>query len=116
MASKKRASRLAQKAYFQEKLNQRLSFLADKGLEPEKMAKDADVRKIRAEIRATEARLSVISNLEKKAEEMARTKAEKMAGPKKKKEKKREKPEETAAMSKRQQKKKKKMESKPQNS
>lgn len=116
MASKSKASRLAQKAYWEEKLNERLSLLGDRRLEPGKIAKDTGVRKIRAQMRETEARLKVISDLGRKAEEMARTKAEKMAGPKKEKGKKKGEPEETAIVSKRQQKKKKKVESKAEES
>jgi len=112
MASKSKASRLEQKAYWEEKLNKRVSFLTEKGLEPGKIAKDTGVKKIRAQMRETEARLKVISDLARKAEEMARIKAEKMAEPKKGKGKEEKEPKDVPAASKRQQKKKKKKESK----
>ena len=112
MASKSKASRLEQKAYWEEKLNKRLSLLGERGLEPGKMAKDTGVRKIRAQMRETETRLKVISDLERKADEMERTRAEKMAGPKKERGKKEVEPEEAAVTSKRQEKKRKKMEGK----
>jgi len=112
MASKSKASRLEQKAFLEEKLDKRLSFLSEKGIEPGKIAKDTNVKKIRAQMRETEARLKVISALERKAEEMARIKAEKMAEPKKEKGKKEKEPKDGSAVSKRQQKKKKKKEGK----
>jgi hypothetical protein len=110
MASKSKTSRLEQKAYLEEKLDKRLSFLSEKGIEPGKISKDTGVKKIRAQMRETEGRLKVISDLELKVEEMARIKAEKMAAPKKEKEKKGS--DDAPAVSKRQKKKKKKSETK----
>jgi len=88
MASKDKQVRLDQKSYLEEKLNQRLTVLAGKGLLPERIAKDVIVRKIRAKMRKAEGRLKVIAKLEKKTEEKARIKVEKMALPKKEKKKK----------------------------
>ncbi len=110
MASKSKTSRLEQKAYLEEKLDKRLSFLSEKGIEPGKISKDTGVKKIRAQMRETEGRLKVISDMERKAEEMTRIKAEKMAAPKKEKGKKVS--DEVPAASKRQKKKKKKLETK----
>ena len=110
MASKEKVARLEQKVYWEEKLNQRLSLLADKGSEPEKIAKDTTVKKLRAKMRETDKRLRVIEGKEKKLEEMAKIKTEKLATPKK--EKKGKLSEEKTGESKRQQKKKKKKESK----
>jgi hypothetical protein len=110
MASKSKISRLEQKAYLEEKLDKRLSFLSEKGIEPGKISKDTGVKKIRAQMRETEGRLKVISDMERKVEEMASIKAEKMAAPKKEKEKKVS--DEVSAVSKRQKKKKKKSETK----
>jgi hypothetical protein len=110
MGSRSKASRLDQKAYWKEKLDERLLLLADRGLEPEKMARDGGVRKIRAEIRKAGARLKVISDSEQKTEDMARSKAEKVARPKKEKGKGAE--EGGSVVSKRQQKKMKKIEGK----
>lgn len=109
MASKEKATRLEQRVYWEEKLNQRLSLLADKGAESEKIAKDTTVKKLRAKVRETNKRLRVIEGKEKKLEEMAKIKAEKLATPKK--EKKTKISEEKPAESKRQKKKKKKKES-----
>ncbi len=82
MGSSSKANRLDQKAYWKRKLNERLSLLAERGLEPEKIARDAGLRKIRAEIRKAGARLRVISDWEKKAEVLARSKTERLARPK----------------------------------
>jgi hypothetical protein len=112
MASKSKAARVDQKAYWENKLDQRLSVLAEKGLESGRTAKDATVRKLRAKIRKTDARLKAITGLEKKAEEMIQNKAEKMTAPLKEQGKKKKQPEQGPAISKRQQKKKKKKENK----
>ena len=110
MGSKSKEAREDQNAYWESKLKQRLSFLADKGVGSDKTAKDVTVRKIRARIRETEGRLRNIGDLEKKVEEMARIKAEKMAAPKEKKGKNKEETQQKTETSKRQQKKKKKKE------
>lgn len=112
MASKSKEAREGQKEYWGNKLNQRLSFLADKGFDPGKIAKDAAVREIRAHIRETETRLKAIASAEKKVEEMARIKTEKAAAPKIEKGKKKKEVEKATEVGKRQQKKKKKQESK----
>ena len=112
MASKEKAVRIEQKVHWEEKLNQRLSLLADKGAKSEEIAKDTTVRKLRANMRETEKRLKAIEAKEKKLEEMAKIKAEKLAAPKKEQGKKGKISEEKPAKSKRQQKKKKKKEGK----
>lgn len=112
MPSKSKAVRLGQKSYWENKLDQRMSALAEKGLDPKKIAKDATVKNIRAQMRKTQSRLKAITRLEEKTEELEKAKAEKMAAPKEAKSKKEKASEEAALMSKRQQKKKKKKESK----
>ena len=112
MASKSKEAREGQKDYWENKLNQRLAVLADRGLQPQRIAKDATVRKIRAKIRTSNARLKAVVLLEKKVEELASIKSEKMAAPKKEKTKKQKELEKTPELSKRQQKKKKKVEGK----
>ncbi len=97
-------------SYWEEQLNQRLALLGEKSVAPEKIAKDAEVKQVRAKIRETRNRLTAIEEKEKKAEEMAQTRAEKAAMPKKSKKKKKE--EEASSESKRQKKKKKKKEKK----
>lgn len=110
MPSKGKEERLEQKAYWERKLSQRLAQLKEEGVEPGKVVKDTVVKQIRARLRETNNRLETIANLEKKAQEMAAAKAEKLATPKVKKSKKKDAEEE--AESKRQQKKKKKKEKK----
>ncbi len=114
MASKSKTSRLGQKQYWEQKLNQRLSELEEKGISPKGAAKDTAVQSFRAKLRETDKRLAAIEDREKKFEEMARIKAEKDVAPKKEKPKKdkKAKSEETPAESKRQQKKKQKQASK----
>jgi len=97
-------------SYWEEQLNRRLALLAEKDVAPEKIAKDSEIKKIRAKIRETRDRLGAIEEKEKKLEAMTKARAEKAATPKKSKKKKKE--EETAAESKRQKKKKKKKEKK----
>ncbi|HKI49058.1 MAG TPA: hypothetical protein VKA69_07005 [Desulfobacteria bacterium] len=112
MASKDKESRLTQMSYWEEQLNQQLARLAEKGISSENIAKDTEVKKIRAKIRETRDRLTVIEEKEKKLEEMIKAKAEKAAKPKESKKKKKQQEEEEASESKRQQKKKKKKEKK----
>ena len=75
-------------SYWEEQLNQQLARLAEKGLSSEKIAKDTEIKKIRAKIRETRDRLAVIEEKEKKLAEMAKAKAEKAAKPKEPKKKK----------------------------
>ena len=97
-------------SYWEEQLNRRLALLAEKDVAPEKIAKDSEIKKIRAKIRETRDRLGAIKEKGEKLEAMTKARAEKAATPKKSKKKKKE--EETAAESKRQKKKKKKKEKK----
>ena len=112
MASKDKVARDAQKTYWEGVLSRRLEVLKESGLEPKEIAKDTSVRKIRAEIRKISARLAVIDKKEKKIEEMARVKAEKMSISREEKARKTKAVEETPETSKRQQKLEKKMEKK----
>jgi len=106
MPSKSKKVRIDQRSYYENKLNQRLSVLVERGFESGKIAKDTVVRKLKAQIRETGARLNVIIDLEKKREEMAKIKAEKAAAPKKKAGKKKKDQDKSLEISKRQQKKK----------
>ncbi len=112
MGSKTKQTREGQKTYWETKLNQRISVLAEKGIESEKIPKDPGVRKIRAKIRKAQGRLKAIADSEKRADEISKIKAEKMPGPKKEKDEKEREQKEEPDISKRQQKKKKKMEGK----
>ena len=112
MASKDKIARDSQKTYWDGVLSRRLKVLSESGLEREKIAKDTSVKMIRAEIRKVGARLAVIDKKQKKTEEMAKIRAEKMALPKEERVKKATAEEESAEMSKRQQKLEKKLEKK----
>ena len=105
MPSKTREIRLEQKAHIEARLNERLSVLKEAGVDPHAIPKDRAVRKLRADLRHVNERLSVIEKKEQKIQEMARTREEKRQEPKDKKDKKSKAEEDQAAMSKRQQKK-----------
>jgi hypothetical protein len=111
MASKSKEARLDQRAYWEQKLSDRLSILGSRGVDSSRVNKDVAVRKIRARLRETQNRLNSIESLEKKIEGMARLKAEKMAAPKEDKVKKKKETADPAETSKRQQKKKQKSKS-----
>ena len=106
MPSKSKEARLNQKAHLEDTLNQRLAVLSEKGVESGRIAKDPAIKKIRAQLRETGGRLEAIAAAERKTEEMARVKSEKMAAPKAEKTKKKKEKEEQLQMSKGQKKKK----------
>jgi hypothetical protein len=81
MGSKHKQSRMEQKASFERKLEDRLSYLSKKGIESPKIGKDIIVKKLRADINAVNTRLKWIADNEKKTEELAKIKAEKTAAP-----------------------------------
>ena len=81
MGLKRKQMLMRQKAYFEQKLKNRLSFLSGKGIEAPKADKDTLVRKIQASIRAVNNRLRLIADDEKRTEEMAKIKAERAAAP-----------------------------------
>jgi len=72
-----------QKASFEQKLKDRLAFLAGKGIKSPQTDRDPIVKNLKANIKASKKRLARIAELEKRTEEMARIKAEKAAAPKK---------------------------------
>jgi hypothetical protein len=77
---------MRQKAYFEQQLQDRLSFLSGKGIKSPKADKDTLVRKLQAKIRAVNNRLRLIAAHEKRTEEMVKIKAERAAAPKKEQE------------------------------
>ena len=81
MGSRNKEAQGRQKASFERRLEERLSFLAKKGVESPGIEKDALVKKLRANIRAINDRLKAIANNEKRTEELAKIKAEKAALP-----------------------------------
>jgi len=106
MPSKTREARLEQKGYLEAKLKERLETLGERGLDPRSISKDRGVRKLRADLRSTEERLTAIEEKEKKIAEMAGRKVEQQAAAKvKEKGKKKQAAEDQPEMSKRQKKK-----------
>ena len=81
MGLKWKQMQMRQKAYFEQKLQNRLSFLSGKEIEAPKIDKDSLVRKLRANIRAVNNRLRLIADHEKRTEEMAKIKADRAAAP-----------------------------------
>ncbi|MCJ7587873.1 MAG: hypothetical protein MUQ00_08260 [Candidatus Aminicenantes bacterium] len=79
MGLKRKQMLMRQKANFEQKLQNRLSFLSGKGIVSPKADKDTLVRKLQANIRAMNKRLRLIADNEKRTEEMAKIKAERAA-------------------------------------
>jgi hypothetical protein len=79
MGLKRKQMQLRQKAYFEQELKNRLSFLAGKGIEAPKSDKDAIVKNLKANIRATDRRLRFITGYETRTQELAKAKADKAA-------------------------------------
>ncbi len=86
MGLKRKQMLMQQKADFEHKLQDRLSFLSEKGIKSPKADKDTLVRKLQADIRAVNKRQRLIADNEKRAEEIAKIKAERAAAPQKEKE------------------------------
>jgi hypothetical protein len=112
MASKSKEAREDQSIYWGKKLEERLAFLKDKGVEPESAAKDPRIKQLRAKKRETEHRLRAIEKKEKRKDEVAGLKAERLAEKKEKTGKKKSAESQEQATSKRQMKKQKKREEK----
>jgi hypothetical protein len=81
MGLKRKQMLMRQKAYFEQKLQNRLSFLSGKGIESPKADKDTLVRKWQAGIRAANSRLRLNVDNEKRTEETAKRKADRAAAP-----------------------------------
>jgi hypothetical protein len=111
MPSKTRQTNLEHKTYWEKRLSQRRGYLAEQGMEKNEISKDSVIKMMRSKLREVGGRLAAIDALEKRTEELATMKAEKLAAPKKEKGKKAE--AEAPTASKRQQKKSKKKESTP---
>ena len=80
MSLKRKQMQLRQKAYFEQKLQDRLSILSGKGIVPPKTDKDPLIKKLKANIRAMNRRLRLIAENEKITEDMAKLRAERAAG------------------------------------
>jgi len=86
MGLKRKQMQLRQKEYFEQILQNRLSFLSGKGTKAPKIDKDPIVRKLQANIRAVNNRLRLIAGDEKRTEEVAKIKKQKLAAPAKEQE------------------------------
>lgn len=85
MGMKRKQVLLRQKAYLEQELKNRRSFLSGKGIEPPKADKDTLVRKYQANVKAVNSRLRRIADNEKRTEEIAKIKAERAAAPREEK-------------------------------
>jgi hypothetical protein len=79
MGSKQKQTHLGRKVHFERKLEERLAFLLKKEIEFPMVDRDTLVKKLRAHIRAINARLEAIGANERKTEELAKIKADKEA-------------------------------------
>ncbi len=86
MGIKRKQILIQQKAYFEQKLKDRLSLLSEKGIKSPKTDKDTLVRNLKGAIRAANRRLRRIADIEKRTEDMAKAKAERAAAPRKEQE------------------------------
>jgi hypothetical protein len=86
MGLKRKQIVMRQKATFEQELKDRLSLLSGKGVKSPQVDKDALVKKLKADIKASNRRLRRIAENEKRTEEMAKIKAERAAAPKKEQE------------------------------
>lgn len=82
MASESRETRLKQKAEWEVKLQKRLAFLAEKGADEKKIARDVLVKEFKAKMKESRVRLRAIDATEKRTAELATIKAERLARPK----------------------------------
>jgi len=81
MGPRKKEAQERQKKHFERRLGERLQILSKKGIEGPVIDKDTLIKKLRASIRAINNRLRVMASNEKRTEELARLKAEKVAPP-----------------------------------
>jgi hypothetical protein len=80
MSLRRKQMQLGQKAYFEQKLQDRLAVLSGKGIVPPRTDKDPLVKKWKANVRAMNRRLKLIAENEKITEDMAKLKADRAAG------------------------------------
>jgi hypothetical protein len=77
-----RETRLKQKAEWEVKLKKRQALLGEKGFDEKKIARDVGVKELKAKIKESQVRLRAIDANEKRTEELAAIKAERLAKPK----------------------------------
>jgi hypothetical protein len=83
MGLNRKQAQMDQKAYYERRLKERLTFLSEKGIESPRINKDTILKKLRANIAAINTRLKTIAGYEAKTEELAKKKADKAALPRK---------------------------------
>jgi hypothetical protein len=88
MASKSKDVRMEQLRIFEKKLALRLQTLEQKGIGKEKAQSDPLVKKLKSKIRQTHVRITVFDKFVQRTQELAQTKAQKLAEPAAKEEKK----------------------------
>lgn len=85
MESKKKRMIIRQTAQFEHDLQERMSFLSGKGVASRQADRDPILRKLKADVKASNNRLRLIVENEKRTEEMAKAKAERAAAPREEK-------------------------------
>ena len=85
MGSKQEATVADQKAHYEAKLNERRSYLVEKGIDPQEIAKDAILKKLKAKVKKMNLRLEALANIKQRTEELDQIKANRLAAPKKEK-------------------------------
>jgi hypothetical protein len=83
MGLKRKQIVMRQKDAFEQELKDRLALLAQKGIKGRQVDRDPIVKRLKADVKATNKRLAKIADIYKRTEEMIRIKAEKAAAPKK---------------------------------
>jgi hypothetical protein len=78
MPSESKQARETQKQHFQVAIDARRNLLADKGVDKDRIAKDPHLKHLKAKLRKASKRLSVLGSLEKKKEDMALAKQQKL--------------------------------------
>jgi hypothetical protein len=87
MSSKQEETSVDHKAYFEAKLNERRSYLIEKGVDTKGIAKDTILKKLKAKVKEVNLKIAAIAEIKKRTEELAKIKADRLAAPKKVKEK-----------------------------
>ncbi len=77
-----RETRLKQKAEWEVKLQKRLALLGEKGFDEKKISRDVGVKELKAKIKESQVRVRAIDAKDKRTEELAAIKAERLAKPK----------------------------------
>ncbi len=77
-----RETRLKQKAEWEVKLQKRLALLGEKGFDEQKISRDVGVKELKAKIKESQVRVRAIDAKDKRTEELAAIKAERLAKPK----------------------------------